>query len=73
MTPEDPGIGMAKVLLVNALSMGTAIVSLVVFYLWDRPALTWFGLSLVAGFLFVASVELLRYGGRSTTGSTKKK
>lgn len=73
MTPADPAIGMAKVLLINALSMGTAVASLVVFYVWDRPALTWFGLALVAGFLVVASVELLRYGGGSMAGSARRR
>jgi hypothetical protein len=73
ITPADPTIGMAKVLLINAFVMGAAVAGLAGFYFWDRPALTWFGLALVVGFLTVASVELFRYGGGSMTGAARKR
>jgi hypothetical protein len=73
MTPDDPAIGMAKVLLVNALAMGAAIASLVAFYVWDRPALAWFGLSLALSFLGVASIELLKFGSGSFTPAARRR
>lgn len=72
MTPEDPAIGMAKVLLVNAALMSVALGSLVVFYVWNRSALAWYGIPLAMGFLLVASVELLRYGSGPTRAPRRR-
>jgi hypothetical protein len=73
MTPEDPAIGMAKVLLVNAALMAVALGSLSAFYVWDRSALAWYGIPLALGFLFVASIELLRYGSGSTIRAPRRR
>jgi hypothetical protein len=73
VTPADPVMGMAKALLVNAWTMGVAIASLAAFYVWDRPALSWFGIALALGFLTVASVELLRYGSGSMTQAARRR
>lgn len=66
ITPEDPAIGMAKVLVVNTAVMATALAALFVYYFAARGALSWFGIALVAGFLTAASVELFRFGGLAT-------
>jgi hypothetical protein len=73
MTPDDPAIGMAKVLLINTLIMGTALLGLFAFYVWDRPALAWFGLALVVGFLSVASIELLRFGSAAMPRASRRR
>jgi hypothetical protein len=73
MTPEDPAIGMAKVLLVNGALMSVALGSLAAFYMWNRSSLAWFGIPLALSFLFVASVELLRYGSGSTTRAPRRR
>lgn len=66
LTPDDPAIGMAKVLVVNMAVMGIAIASLLVYFYVARAALTFFGIALVAGFLGLASIELFRFGGPMT-------
>lgn len=73
MTPADPVMGMAKVLLVNAWIMGVAMASVFAFYTWDRPALPWFGLALALSYLSVASIELLRFGSGSFTPAARRR
>jgi hypothetical protein len=73
MTPEDPAIGMAKVLLVNGALMSVALGSLAAFYVWSRSSLAWFGIPLALSFLFVASVELMRYGGGSANRALRRR
>lgn len=66
ITPDDPEIGMAKVLVANMAVMAAAVLALTAFFFLARPALAWFGIALVAGFLTTASVELFRFGGLAT-------
>lgn len=66
ITPDDPAIGMAKVLVANTAVMALAVAALVVCFLYARAALTFFGIALVAGFLGLASFELFRFGGPAT-------
>ena len=66
ITPDDPAIGMAKVLVANTAVMAAAVAMLTVYFYAARGALTFFGIALVAGFLGLASVELFRFGGPAT-------
>ena len=72
ITPDDPAIGMAKVLVANTLVMAVAVGSLFACYAWARFALTPFGIALVAGFLVAASVELFRFGGPATGAARRR-
>jgi hypothetical protein len=72
ITPDDPAIGMAKVLVANAAVMCAALASLAAYYVFARAALSFFGIALVAGFLVSASVELFRFGGLAT-GVTRRR
>lgn len=72
ITPDDPAIGMAKVLVANTAVMAVAILGLFAYYSFARAALAFFGIALVAGFLVLASVELFRFGG-PTTGVARRR
>jgi hypothetical protein len=72
MTPEDPAVGMAKVLVANGLVMIVAVASLALFFFFARDALATFGIALVAGFLAAASVELFRFGSPRTVGARRR-
>lgn len=66
ITPDDPAIGMAKVLVANAAVMLAAIGALAGYFFAAPAALPFFGIALVTGFLVTASVELFRFGGLTT-------
>jgi hypothetical protein len=72
MTPEDPAVGMAKVLATVGAGLALAVASLAILYLYARPALAPFGLSLAAGFLVVAFVELFRFGGVAAVSGRRR-
>ncbi len=72
ITPDDPAIGMAKVLVANFAIMAVAVACLTAYYLFGRPALPYFGIAMVAGFLAAASIELFRFGGLATGGTRRR-
>jgi hypothetical protein len=73
MTPENPAVGMAKVLVVNLWVLIVAAGSLLACVAWARSAFLWFGPSLAIGFLSVASYEIVRFGTDSTTATLRKR
>jgi hypothetical protein len=73
MTPADPMLGMMKVLVANVSILGVAVLCLAGCYVWAYAVLPWFGISLAAGFLVVASYELVRFGTESTALTPRKR
>lgn len=65
LVPEDPYIGMAKVLASVLGLMAVCVALLTALFFWARHGLAPFGLGLVVGFLVPATIELVRFGGRS--------
>ena len=72
MTPEDPVIGMAKVLALVAFGLVIAVASLTILFFHARAAIPPFGLAMTAGFLLVASYELFRFGGFAAVSGRRR-
>jgi hypothetical protein len=66
MTPDDPQLGMMRVSVMMVLRLVVALAALLVFYVWIRPGLVPFGIGLIAGFLVMIAVELMKLGRRSS-------
>lgn len=62
-TAEDPWLGMARTLVLNAGSMAAALVALTLYFMFVRPGLPYFGAFLAGGFMFMALVALFRFAG----------
>lgn len=58
MTPDDPGLGLAKVAVTMVIRMAVVVAALIAYYVWARPGLVPFGAALVAGFFVMVTVEL---------------
>ena len=72
MTPDDPVVGMAKVLAVVLTGMVVAVAALALLYFNARPALAPFGLAMTAGFLLVAVYELFKFGGYAAVSGRRR-
>lgn len=66
MTPDDPQIGFARVVVSMVLRMVAAFAALMCYYVWIRPGLVPFGIGLIAGFLVMIAVEMFRLGRRTS-------
>lgn len=62
-TADDPWLGMARTLVVNAVAMGVALAAIALYFVYVRPGLVPFGLSLAGGFMLMACIALFRFAG----------
>lgn len=62
-TAEDPWLGMARTLVINAASMGAALIALTLVFVFARSAVAPFGVALAGGFMCMALVALFRNTG----------
>jgi hypothetical protein len=58
MTPDDPGLGLAKVAVTMVVRMAAVVATLLAYFVWARAGLVPFGAALVAGFFVMVTVEL---------------
>lgn len=72
LTPEDPALGMAKVLALTGLGLVLAASSLSLLHLFARPAVLPFGVAMAASFLLVATYHLFRFGGVAAVSGRRR-
>lgn len=72
MTPEDPAIGMAKVLALVAFGLVIAVAALTLLFFNAPGAIAPFGVAMAAGFLAVASYELFKFGGPAAASGRRR-
>jgi hypothetical protein len=65
ITPDDPQLGMMRVVVAMFLRLGVVVALLAAYYFWAPAGLTYFGISLVVGFMGALTYELFTVG-RST-------
>lgn len=70
--PEDPQLGMAKMLAVILGGLVGAVAVLTVLYLYARSSLAPFGLAMATGFLVLATYELFKFGGPAAVSGRRR-